>query len=364
MTAPNSVQKEKQQNNNKNDNDNKSNTAPKKLSIMHDLYVDLLGSLVPGLLTVILGSAAIFLAFSTVHAAIFKASPYAEALFSTLKNILTTLHWEIATVILVSSYVIGAVFFRQDPKKPDAISSLTVWLNAKDDELDGLAVQACKTKHNKKEKIGFWKHLNIYFFPHKYIKDNDIDTQFPYLFFKCYLNARGLNHLIDYIPWCPENEGTKGYRTKMFINILKIRLVALNPDMSRTIIRNEAHVRLATSVWYASTILLFLSGFILLLLGIVRCFNNEIGSNLFISASFAGVLLLFCLGMQHHLRKCIHYMRVREVIYVLETAYTVDQLSDKSSIFSELLEKSTEHDCKQCPSSKKQAFGKIAEQIT
>ena len=184
-----------------------------------------------------------------------------------------------------------------------------------------------------------------------------IDTQFPYLFFKCYLNARGLNHLINYIPWCPKDKKTKGYRTKMFINLLKIRLVALKPDMSRTIIRNEAHVRLATSVWYASTILIFLSGFILLLLGIVRCFNNAVGSNLFISASFAVALLLFCLGMQHHLRKCIHYMRVREVIYVLETAYIVDKLFDNSLIFSNLIDKSTEHACKECSLSIKQEPG-------
>lgn len=48
---------------------NENEQGKRRLSIMHDLYVDLLGSLVPGLLTVILGSGAVLLAFSTIHSA-------------------------------------------------------------------------------------------------------------------------------------------------------------------------------------------------------------------------------------------------------------------------------------------------------
>lgn len=136
----------------------------------------------------------------------------------------------------------------------------------------------------------------------------------------------------------------------MFINILKIRLISLNPDISRTIVRNEAHVRLATSVWYASSILLILSTTILILLSVIipRCLEIGIGSTLFISSSFSFLLFLFCIGMRHHLRKCIHYMRVREVIYVLETAYIAEKLFNNTTIFSDLIHKQDDHECKKC----------------
>src|SRR5687767_10456752 len=102
-------------------------TEARRLSVWHDLYVDLLGSLVPGLLTVILGGTAILLALWPIHTALFPrattslltvqpSTVQTSAAFSLVKDVIASVHWEIATVILVSAYVIGAVFFRQDPK--------------------------------------------------------------------------------------------------------------------------------------------------------------------------------------------------------------------------------------------------------
>jgi hypothetical protein len=370
-------------------------------------------------LTVILGSAAVFLALSTVHDMWFQQSADINALLSDLKSILPSLHWELATVILVSSYVIGAVFFRQDPKKPDAASALYVWKHSRDDERNGLAVQAKKIpptptlNSNISESAAEPLAQDGAQVPElcaRNIRNPDLDTQFPYLYLKCYLKARGLTHLISLVPWCPKKESTKGYRTKMFINILKIRLLSFYPHISRDIIRNEAHVRLATSVWYASTVLINISVAIIAVLLICKLFacnylhivagdvvnakhpssktNTEpkalplssgqvivfvmakkttgsahdgrstsavlgsaaagnMNSKLFVSVSFILLLLFFCIAMKYHLRKCIHYMRVREVIYVLETAYAAEKMDGALSVFEELVNKK-DGECKNC----------------
>jgi hypothetical protein len=137
----------------------------------------------------------------------------------------------------------------------------------------------------------------------------------------------------------------------MFINILKIRIVSLYPQMSRDIIRNEAHVRLATSVWYASTSLLWLASIVVGVVGgaVVWCQGapNGTASMLFGPASYALLLLFFCVVMRHHLRKCIHYMRVREVIYVLEAAHLAEDVGGKK-LFVDLLDKDHSHKCEQC----------------
>lgn len=322
---------------------------PTRLSGLYDLYVDLLGSLVPGLLTVILGGAAIILTLSTVHVALFQQPLAATHFPGGLAELLANVHWELATVIVVSSYVIGAAFFRQDPKRPDAASALHVWMHSKRSERNGLAVQASVNPlpralilDHDDDVPSDGQRILSYFFTTKYCHKLGLDTQFPYLHLRCYLAARGLTHLLQYVPWCPKEAATKGFRTKMFINILKVRLLAFFPEMSRDIIRNEAHVRLATSVWYSLTSLLYVST----VLGIViigaatLCIPQGKASALFVSSSFIILLILFCVAMRRHLRKCIHYMRVREVIYVLEGLHMACAIGNKT-LFAEVFDKGT-----------------------
>jgi hypothetical protein len=325
-----------------------------RLSGLYDLYIDLLGSLVPGLLTVILGSMAIYLALSAWHFALFKLPLLPKEVTSGAGDVLGAFHWEFATIIIVSSYVIGAVFFRQDPKKPDSASALHIWMNSREKERSGLAVQAKEPLgkafilSENNAKLPYKQRLLADICPKTYIKKLKLDTQFPYLHLRCYLAARGLTHLIRLVPWCPDKKNTNNFRTKMFINILKIRLLSNFPHISRDIIRNEAHVRLATSVWYASSVLACLALMVLMLLVIITVFCGYagMGSTLFGSVAFALLLLLFCLAMRHHLRRCIHYMRVREVIYVLETAHLAEQSDSK--LLADLIEKEKTNECMHC----------------
>ena len=330
-----------------------------RLSVWHDLYVDLLGSLVPGLLTVILGGATVALALSSVYTALFQQTLGTGELLVKAKDVIASVHWEIATVIVVSAYVIGAVFFRQDPKKPDAASALNVWMNATPVDRRGLAVQASKEPPPRwfvdtvSGRPTLRRRLGATLRPKKYERMLGLDAQFPYLHMRCYLSSRGLKHLAHLVPWCPDKKDTHEFRSKMFINILKVRLLALFPWMSRDIIRNEAHVRLATSVWYAVTTLFWLS--VLVLLTLLAAGAHLVGlplsstlvPTLFLPAAFATLLLVFCAMMRLHLRKCIHYMRVREVIYVLETAHLAESISGPS-LFADLLKKDQPTECKNC----------------
>jgi len=325
---------------------------PDKQSVLKELYIDLLGSLVPGLFTVILGFAIVLVTASTVYNLVYRQFVSITQVLISLQALLERIHYEIAVVIVVSSYVIGAIFYRQDPKRPDSLSALYVWLTAKGSDRPGLAVQDRNAKgytdaaKPKCVNVAVWKKWIGRALPRFYIWmwGEGIDAQFPYLCMRCYLASRGLTHLLNYLPWCPEKPDTLKLRTKMFINILKIRLGASDPRFGRDIVRNEAHVRLATSVWYSAFALSRLG--ISCLVVLVGCLlyqnQTDVHSNcipfvfskclsyvlrdffppiMYSPIVFISVVVALCGVMKYELRRCIHYMRVREVVYVLESAH-------------------------------------------
>jgi len=166
---------------------------------------------------------------------------------------------------------------------------------------------------------------------------------------RCYLAARGLTHLIQYIPWCPDLKETRGSRTKMFINILKIRLATLGPAFIRDIVRNEAHVRMATSVWYASVTLFRLSVVCAIILAglYIRFPFVDQGKHYYAPLVFILTVTILCATMKRGLRKCIHYMRVREVVYVLESTSQALK-GDKGLSVDDIMANSTSIDCSTC----------------
>jgi hypothetical protein len=102
------------------------------------------------------------------------------------------------------------------------------------------------------------------------------DIQFPYSNLKNYLEARNFNHLFPYIKWDSRvilksgekntgeskrdevSEEKDKSRSKSFINQLKTRIHFFYPESTFNIIKNEAHIRLASSMWYASKYILSL----------------------------------------------------------------------------------------------------------
>jgi hypothetical protein len=146
-------------------------------------------------------------------------------------------HFELGLFLLALSYVVGHIFYRRDPKTPDINSFLRLYHD-------------WETKPNKEETIE-----KAFAVSENSIKKGDIE--FPYDNMKYYLKYRGLTHLCDLVPWVPEekplencNTSNTIKRSKHYINVLKIRMAYLIPRKCGNITRNEAHVRLMSSIWY------------------------------------------------------------------------------------------------------------------
>jgi len=192
------------------------------------------------------------------------------------------------------------MLYRQDPKVPNkkSFEKLSAKLNADDLETE----LAC----SKSEYC-----------------------EFPFPNLDDYLKQRGLEHLRDFVLW--KDEGKSKYRSKTYINLLKIRLRFHFPEKCSVIVRNEAHVRLASSSWYVSRLLRVCSivGIIIFLVALHISLMQEQFPNLRYAFSYnltAFLTPVIVLSIGEYIRsrivKVLHYQRLREVFYVLETAYT------------------------------------------
>lgn len=291
--------------------DKNEESKDRRRSIVSDFYIDFLGSLVPGLFAIILAGSVLFLStavlcrsFCPVKSSGQTASP-AQTIDILTET--TPAFWlgpyGTTAIALVLAYVVGSVFYRQDPKVPDHRSARLIWKRTKSKEdRERLAVQPTTERSEE---------ITTY------------DAQFPYFFLYEYLTGRGLDHLASWIPWKGRDPNTWKYRTKMFINLLKIRLQFLVPSKCKDIVRNEAHVRMATSVWYASRWVMAACtiALILILVASLRYISSEIDHTLIGIFAFDLLVLLIAVFMKFKIEKFLHYLRVREVVYVLETAY-------------------------------------------
>jgi hypothetical protein len=282
-------------------------------SMLTDFYIDFLGSLVPGLFAVVLAATALAwsadaLCFSIC---IMKSAngttadanvPPLGTQISEWKDIPLGPHGNIG-LLLVGAYVLGSIFYRQDPKIPDHKSARLIWRDPRlsKEDRQRLAVQPRSEDATD-------------------ISEND--AQFPYFFLREYLEGRGLNRLAKWVPWRGRDSKTWNKRTKMFINLLKIRLQFLVPERCKDIIRNEAHVRMATSVWYATRWLIVTSAIALVMVAaaVWILFGKPMDHTLLSIIVFDIFVLSIALYMKFKIEKFIHYLRVREIVYVLETA--------------------------------------------
>lgn len=208
----------------------------------------------------------------------------------------------------------------------------------------------------------------------EYCCDDKESCEFPYLFLDSYLKKRELFHLLRFTTWAYDNNGERlefggkdrdrrGSRSKNFINILKVRLKFYFPSRCGTIIRNEAHIRLSSSMWYAAGSLITCTRVLLISLifiAIIRIITFSIGisggdecsylnnnlsylrmienyavlsrsncnidlenmvSDMSISAIILGAVFLGSHYIIEKVERFIHYQRQREIVHVLETAY-------------------------------------------
>ena len=290
-----------------------SNSTYEKINLKGFL-VDFFGILVPGLLFIIFSLLALgwpILIFSEeVYEFLFKV-PVELDILSIINSFSTVTSIGFIILILMISYVVGTIFFRRDPKLPD--------------------------------KMSYEKYVKPYQIkdPSSWVvrEDKDgLDIQYPYRYLYEYLERRNLIHLAKLVPWKGTEPNTYSRRTKIFINMLKTRFEFYYPDKSGSIIKNEAQIRLMSSLWYLTNSLIIF-GFIgisfLLIMLFLSLFNF-----LFLSpnAVFSFIITVFVIVNSYlakmNIQKFFHYMRVREIVIVLENIYVASK--DKPEILDEI----------------------------
>lgn len=302
--------------------------ALRRLSI-EEFFVDLLGGLVPGVLFFIAGGTVVL---PVLHATLREQGktnhPDIEgAVLSALEKTANTpsaLWLAMFVLVVLVAYVVGHLFYRHDPNEPDRRSFR--WLARH------------RVYGKTTDAVPWWKRPYLYLFRPWELRnremlraelacDNWDDCQFPYGHYDAYLRKRGLVHLVDWAQWT----GSPAHRTKNYINRLKIQLRQHHPDRCASIVRNEAHVRLATSTWYVSGVLLALSTLALVWLVVLVASSRGVGLRGALAGAVGDFLpatvcclavVSFALYARVSIARFLHYQRMREVYYVLETALT------------------------------------------
>ena len=300
--------------------------------MFQEYWVDFLGGLLPGTLffaAFVIAVAPVFVLYVSILSLDFEItyiSFLADVLDAT-ENTPNVIWLAIATAIIALSYVLGHLFYRQDPNIPNQRSFLLLKSNAID-ELENKLGR--KIDAGSKELMTHLKR--------EYACTSEEDCQFPFPYFDEYLEQRGMDHLTQFVLWKSQPK----HRTKNWINILKIRLKLHFPNRCSTIVRNEAHVRLASSTWYVGQAVrrcsilallgLALSVPIFLVVGGAMNFFESVTlhldrfSNTFVNYVFSltSSIATYYMGVAActRIERFLHYQRQREVVHVLETSWS------------------------------------------
>jgi len=267
--------------------------------------VDFFGILVPGLMFIVFSLLSlgwpVLIFTERIYELIFNSSMSFDIL-PIINSLSTISSIELTIFILMLSYVIGTMFFRQDPKSPDEKS-----------------YTKC-VKHYQVNETTSWVVR----------EDKDgLDIQYPYRYLFEYLEERNLLHLAQLVPWKGTEPNTHGRRTKIFINMLKTRFEFYYPEKCGSIIKNEAQIRLMSSLWYGTNSLMifgFIGIFILFLMFICYLFKFfMLPSNVVFSFIVSSFVIINSYLIKTNIQKFFHYMRVREIVIVLENVYVASK---------------------------------------
>ncbi len=319
--------------------------------------VEFLGILVPGIVFIFALIPALMVPIASILRLVEgegSKSPIASEYLVTI-----ILSPSMGTIFLLSifSYVFGHMFFRQDPKIPDQHSFKKV-NKAKIFKEEG-PVRMCEAEINynkekekkeeeenrkdevsKKDKIKNWIKDK---FKNKEPKTatNEHNLEFPYRYLHEYLHDRGMKHLENIVLW--KGEDTKSYakRTKHFINVLKVRLEFLFPYQYLRIQRNEAHVRLMSSIWYASKSLIsasIIGSTIGILCIVAYMYKNPAWPIPYIGSFVLPVIVLaLAVYSKRNIESFLHYQRIREIVFILETAYFANKIYPEYDFYEQSL---------------------------
>jgi hypothetical protein len=295
---------------------------------VRELLVDLLGGLLPGTLYV-LGLIPGFLVPAVFFVAVVEGKAPSPLRDWNVPD--SAVFWLAAfLLILMTAYVVGHLFFRESPKTPDERSVLRT--NAHLEE--GAAVRLAENPDST-GPTSVLERFRRWWSPPK------PDVEFPYLFIREYLVHRGLSHLADLVPWDGGDRSSHARRSKHFINLLKIRLEFSFPERMGRLVRNEAHVRLSSSTWYVGRALqtAAIAGIVLAAgaNGLAWYRASDVMHVPQIEILAMPILTLTIARMaRRKVERVLYYQRVREVVFILETAFWADKLLEELNVLEEL----------------------------
>lgn len=262
--------------------------------------VDVFGKLLPGTVFIALSTAALIWPFNVL----FRSDPNIPLHRVVLDKAgaiaqLSEAMWiPFLIFLLFFAYMIGQLLYRQDIKKPDRESFNR---SVKREGLTG------------KEEQEIRKELAC---------GNDKECEFPYPYLYDYFEKRGLKHLLNFITW----KDYVDYRTKNYINILKVLIKFYRREQAIEIARNEGNVRLMSSTWHGARIIIWIAlfGFAVTVLGIIK--DGGFPDSLQAAISVYGpaiavdiVILSIALLLQLGVITFFHIVRMRELVHIFET---------------------------------------------
>lgn len=337
--------------------------------LFHEFLVDVLGSLVPGIafllaaIPAVLVPSAVIL-FGLVPAGSLRLPMPHEGLPASIGTIVFVLI-PAFLAFLTCGYIAGHLFFRQDPKLADLASFKATRRNRTSAQYEGMC------RPNRRDGVGDKdKGPPILWYRHPLLRTRSALTEtklamarvllraaervagwqlpppttpepvlveFPYHFLKAFLTLRGLQYLADVVSW---DERNFERRTKHRVNALKIRIQLESPILSNLLARNEAHVRLSSSMWYVSRVLMSMSviGALVYGAGVIVSRLSPPMPHIELSPVIALPVVTFVTFYlaKRGIERSLHYQREREVLYILEAAYWLHLTERVPNIFSGL----------------------------
>lgn len=182
-------------------------------------------------------------------------------------------------------------------------------------------------------------------------------TKYPYEdYYHCYLKSRGLSYLEPYIVWDKWNKldgmekggdgsklfqgGTfeevrnKSPRTKRIIDLLKLRIRAIQPEATEELVRVETHIRLSSAIWYLTQFIGKVSAlsivFLLLLFNcpmIQSVFNLFDGQHVYNAMALREMIIylhvcvfLVAAFLNYSVSGFLHYIRLKEISFIIDWA--------------------------------------------
>ena len=159
------------------------------------------------------------------------------------------------------------------------------------------------------------------------------ECQFPYQYYDAYLAKRDVAGLGRHVKWCK----TKDARTKNAINQFKIEVRLRAGEYYNIIVKNEAHIRMASSSYQVAWLFRYISCAFMFVLAALVCklFFGECNEDNFarfwcignlIELAFklmcvlwlpVGILLLNVF-IRKRVLDFLHYQRLREIFFVLK----------------------------------------------